>query len=95
MKTLLPLKGIVTVINTPFTKSDTVDLMSLERHVEYAVTAGVSGFLVPAMASEVGKLTQAERNSIVYTVVRQVNGRVPVIGGATAESRPERLNLLR
>lgn len=95
MKELLALHGIVTVLNTPFTKTDRVDLMSLERNVEYAINAGVAGFLVPAMASEVGKLTRNERDDIVRTVVNQARGRVPVIGGATAGTREERLNHIR
>lgn len=95
MKTHLALRGIITVLNTPFTQSDQVDLLSLERNVAYAIAAGVAGFLVPAMASEVGKLTRAERDSLVRTVVRQVNGRVPVIGGASADNRQDRLSLIR
>lgn len=87
------LRGVVTVLNTPFTDSDTVDLPSLVRNVETALDAGVAGFLVPAMASEVGKLSTDERGQIVRTVVETVGGRVPVIGGASAGTQAERLAL--
>jgi dihydrodipicolinate synthase/N-acetylneuraminate lyase len=56
-KKLYPLFGIITVLNTPFTTEDTVDLVALRRHVEVAIDAGVAGFLVPAMAAEVYKLS--------------------------------------
>lgn len=85
------LSGIVTVLNTPFTAQDQVDIDSLTANVRVALDAGVSGFLVPAMASEVGKLTRDERREIVRAVVATVGGRVPVIGGASAPTQAERL----
>jgi len=83
MKDLLDLRGIITVLNTPFTEDDRIDTGSLRTNVRRAVEAGVAGFLVPAMASEVGKLTEAERALLVETVLEEANGRVPVIGGAS------------
>ncbi len=56
-----------------------------------AIDAGVAGFLVPAMASEVGKLTLSERAAMVSAVLAETNGRVPVIGGASAANAQERL----
>ena len=87
------LSGIVTVLNTPFALDGTPDLQGLARHVQYAVYAGVNGFLVPAMASEVGYLNRDERRAIVATVLESCAGRVPVIGGATAP-RQERLGIV-
>lgn len=93
MKELLDLGGIVTVLNTPFTNDDQIDLASLKRNVNLAIKAGVTGLLVPAMASEVEKLFANERELIVKTVLDEVNGRVPVIGGASAKSETERLQI--
>jgi 4-hydroxy-tetrahydrodipicolinate synthase len=80
--TLFPLFGIVTVLNTPFKTGDTVDLEALRTNVREALNAGVAGFLVPAMASEVYKLSDKERISMVAAVLEAVNGKVPVIAGA-------------
>jgi 4-hydroxy-tetrahydrodipicolinate synthase len=82
MKELYPLKGIITVLNTPFKTDDSIDFSALKRNVTEAISAGVAGFLVPAMASEVYKLTEKERVSLVAAVLEVVNGRVPVIAGA-------------
>jgi dihydrodipicolinate synthase/N-acetylneuraminate lyase len=82
MKQLYPLKGIVTVLNTPFTKNDTIDYSALQNNVREALRAGVAGFLVPAMASEVYKLTTIERIKMVEAVLEIVGDRVPVIAGA-------------
>lgn len=77
-----PLKGIVTVLNTPFTSDDRVDLVALRNNVLEALNAGVAGILVPAMAAEVYKLSHTERLSLLSTVLETVGDRVPVIGGA-------------
>ena len=81
MKSLYPLFGIVTVLNTPFTNTDKIDTKSLIKNVKGALNAGVSGFLVPAMASEVYKLSLGERLEMISCVLDEVNGRVPVIAG--------------
>ena len=91
MKELLDLRGIITVLNTPFTEQDEIDIPSLKRNVRAAIQAGVAGFLVPAMASEVGKLNMNERLALVRAVLEEANGQVPVIGGASAPSNQERL----
>ncbi len=87
MKESRELDGIVTVLNTPFTPEGKIDRAGLERHVEYALSAGVSGFLVPAMAAEVDELNRDERRLIVGSVVDACAGRVAVIGGASAPAK--------
>lgn len=82
MKQLFPLHGIVTVLNTPFSLKGEIDFSALQKNVRYALDAGVAGFLVPAMASEVYKLSEKERIEMVAAVLDEVNGKVPVIAGA-------------
>lgn len=82
MKDLYPLFGIVTVLNTPFKTDITIDLHALRINVGEAVKAGVAGFLVPAMASEVYKLSEVERIKMVEVVLDEVQNKVPVIAGA-------------
>lgn len=93
-KKLYPLFGIITVLNTPFTTDDTLDLPGLRRNVRTAIKSGVAGFLVPAMASEANKLTQAERCQMVETVLDEVAGRVPVFGGAGEPNKTKRHQIL-
>ena len=93
MNPLTELRGIVTVLNTPFDDSLEVDLAALCRHVEYALEAEVTGFLVPAMASEVTKLSAAERRDVLRAVLETVGGARPVIAGVYADDRKSRLRL--
>jgi len=78
------LKGIVAVVNTPFTTDDHIDESGLRKYVQNALKDNVTGFLVNGMAAEVDKLTREERLFIAETVLSEVNKQVPVIGGAYA-----------
>lgn len=95
MKELFQLNGIVPVLNTPFTNSDQVDIKALEGHVLEALQAGVAGFLVPAMASEVYKLTRTEKLTIVACVLEVTTDRVPVFVGTASPSVSESLKLMK
>lgn len=89
------MRGIITVLNTPFAPDDTLDLPGLRLNVTNAIDAGVAGFLVPALASEVDTLSNDERALLVSTVVETCAGRVPVIGGASAPTQAARMQLAR
>ncbi len=93
MKNLLNLHGIVTVLNTPFTCNNHLDVKSLKLNVKNAVKSGVAGFLAPAMASEVDRLTLNERKIMIDAVLEASEGKVPVIGGASATTDKERFTI--
>jgi 4-hydroxy-tetrahydrodipicolinate synthase len=50
----------------------------------------VAGFLAPAIASEVGRLSPVERRLVIDTVVKAAKGLLPLVGGASAPTRAER-----
>ncbi|NBB18480.1 dihydrodipicolinate synthase family protein [Runella sp. CRIBMP] len=95
MKELLPVSGIITVLNTPFDGQNRIDEASLRRNVQYALATGVAGFLVPAMASEVYSLTIAERLRMVGIVTEDVAGRVPVFAGAGERDAARQCEMVR
>jgi 4-hydroxy-tetrahydrodipicolinate synthase len=70
--------GVYPILVTPFDERGRIDEESLRRLVEYNLGAGVHGLGI-AMASEVLKLTEAERDRVTRLVVDQVRGRVPVV----------------
>lgn len=91
-KKLYDISGIIAVLNTAFSEDGkTVMYDELEKHVEYALSSGVKGFLIPALAAEVYTLSEKERIQMVKTVLKTVNGRANVIGCATAKTQKERL----
>lgn len=88
-KELYPLHGIISIVNTPFDENGQIDVASLERGVEDRILAGVAGLIVPAVASEVDKLTTNERKLVIRSVAERTAGRLPVLGGASASSLEE------
>lgn len=85
MKQLHPLSGVVAIPQTPFDERDRIDLDSLGRGVEDRLAAGVDGLLYPVVASEVARLSPAERRLATRAVLERVGDRVPVIVGASAD----------
>jgi 4-hydroxy-tetrahydrodipicolinate synthase len=77
--------GVFSVLPTPFVSSGDIDLDSLKRVVDMFIADGVNGFTALGVTSEVARLTESERDTVLDTVVAQVNGRVPIVAGTTAE----------
>ena len=78
-------RGVFSVLATPFTTDCEVDIQSLERLIDLFITAGVHGFTALGVTSEVSRLNEQERSSVLEAVAAHVNGRVAVIAGATAD----------
>ena len=79
------MRGMFPVLVTPFDEQDRVDEDSLRSVVEYNIDAGVHGVVI-AFATEIMKLTEAERLQVAQVVVDQTRGRVPVVVNTGAVS---------
>lgn len=72
------LHGIIPILVTPFHADGRIDEGSLMRLVEAVIDTGVHG-LGFALASEIFKLSEDERDQVTRCIVGQVAGRVPVV----------------
>ena len=70
--------GLYPILAMPFDEKGRIDVEDLRREVEFAVSHGVHGVGI-AMASEIYKLSEAERDLATETVVQQARGRVKVV----------------
>jgi 4-hydroxy-tetrahydrodipicolinate synthase len=77
--------SVFSVLPTPFDARGDFDPDSLRRVIDLFLADGVSGFTALGVTSEVGRLTDDERERVLDVVVTHVNGRVPVVAGTTAE----------
>jgi 4-hydroxy-tetrahydrodipicolinate synthase len=84
-KIMLKLQGVLSVLPTPFAPNGDLDLESLRKVIRAFLAAGVNGFTALGVTSEVSRLTENERKRIIETVITEINGRVPVVVGTTAE----------
>jgi 4-hydroxy-tetrahydrodipicolinate synthase len=87
--------GVYSVLPTPFTPSGDIDPESLTRVIDLFMSDGVNGFTALGVTSEVARLTDAERDRVLDTVLGHVNGRVPVVAGTTAEGLRTCIELTR
>ena len=55
------LRGVFPILLTPFGKPSEPDRESLLREVEFCLSAGVNGGVIPRMSSEVFHLAEHER----------------------------------
>ncbi|MBP8296007.1 MAG: dihydrodipicolinate synthase family protein [Burkholderiales bacterium] len=79
-----PITGVFPVLPTPFDDAGALDVTGLRTLVRYLLVCGVDGITYPGVASEVGKLSIAERLEMMAVVQAEVAGRVPVIAGVSA-----------
>jgi 2-keto-3-deoxy-L-arabinonate dehydratase len=76
------LHGCIPILVTPFADDGSLDLESLEREIDWVLAEGASGVACVAIASEGYKLTETERDAVIATTVRRVDGRAPVVASA-------------
>jgi 4-hydroxy-tetrahydrodipicolinate synthase len=72
------MKGVYPILSMPFDSRGRIVYEDLERQVDWMVKCGVHGIGI-AMASEVYKLTEAERDSVLKSVVGRARGKVKVV----------------
>ena len=81
------LGGIIPILATPFSEQGEVDGESFRRLVEASVQDGVHGLAMFGLASEYYKLSDSERVYLTELLIRQANGRVPVVISITHQAR--------
>jgi 4-hydroxy-tetrahydrodipicolinate synthase len=80
------MKGLGTALITPFTKDGNIDYIALGKLIEYQIAGGADYLVLLGTTSEVPTLTHAEQDAIIDFVVKQVEGRVPMILGIGGNS---------
>src|ERR1700745_3473737 len=74
-----PYRGVFPVAPTIFDDRGELDLEGQRRCIDFMIDAGSHGICILANFSEQFVLTDAERESVMHTVLEHVAGRVPVI----------------
>jgi 4-hydroxy-tetrahydrodipicolinate synthase len=76
-------EGLWPVMLTPLKENNTLDLEGLRQLTDMYLNAGANGLFANCLSSEMYQLTEEERLTITRTVIKQSNGRVPVVATAT------------
>jgi len=72
-------RGVFPVAPTVFDQTGRLDLDGQRRCTDFLIDAGSNGICILANFSEQFSLTDAERETVMHTVLGHVAGRVPVI----------------
>jgi 4-hydroxy-tetrahydrodipicolinate synthase len=86
MKRKLLFKGTATALVTPFKRDGAVDEHALRELVEFQLKGKVEALVPVGSTGEGATLSETEQAFVIEAVVDQVNGRIPVIGGASSNS---------
>jgi len=78
------LKGVHTIVPTPFDERGNLDGESLFRLIDFLVQLGVDGVVVLGVMGEAPKLSKAEQAEVIRVAVQAAAGRIPVYAGAGA-----------
>lgn len=76
-----PFQGVFPVLAIPFLENGQIDEHSLRKEIEFELEQGVDGIVIFGLASEIYKLSEAERHWLIRLTVDHVNGQVPIIAG--------------
>ncbi len=82
----LSIKGVIPPTITAFNGNESVDYDRTAAHARFVIDRGVHGVFPLGTNGEFALLTQSERDRVIETVVKEVNGDVPVIAGVGAPS---------
>lgn len=84
-----PFSGIHAVVYALFDRDERLDRRAMRRQTQLCLDAGVHGMVALGLATEVAKLTGAERRQLMDWVAEDTNGRVPlaftIYGSSVAE----------
>ncbi|HEX2344028.1 MAG TPA: dihydrodipicolinate synthase family protein [Vicinamibacterales bacterium] len=78
-------EGVYSVLPTPFSNDGALDEASLRQVVKLFLDAGVNGLTALGVTGEVARLDDSERAHVLDVVLDEVQGRVPVVAGTTAD----------
>lgn len=81
-------KGILPALTTPFNEDGSIDFISNKKLINHLIESGVHGVVVGGSTGEYTLLSAEERKELIKEVIKDVNGRVPVIAGTSCH-RPE------
>ena len=89
----LKFDGVAAILLTPFDESDRIDVSSLHQLVRWYQANGVAAIVTPAVASEVDKLSIAEREWVVAETISAADGKIPIVGCVLGDNGSEAARL--
>ncbi|GAB6460434.1 4-hydroxy-tetrahydrodipicolinate synthase [Bacillus cereus group sp. MYBK71-2] len=83
------IKGAFPVLITPMDEFQEINWNGVKQNVNYFINQKVAGIIINGSTGEFVSLSKEERFKMVETVLKEVDGRIPVIVGTAAETTKE------
>ncbi|MDX5852832.1 4-hydroxy-tetrahydrodipicolinate synthase [Bacillus cereus group sp. BfR-BA-01363] len=83
------IKGAFPVLITPMDEFQGINWNGVKQNVNYFIEQKVAGIIINGSTGEFVSLSKEERFKMVETVLKEVDGRIPVIVGTAAETTKE------
>lgn len=80
------ISGVLPVLPSIFTAAGEVDEVGMRNVIDFIIASGADGIVFPGLASEYEELTRDERHALTSGVSQWIDGRVPFVIGASAET---------
>ena len=90
-----PFRGIYAILYSTFQRDGSFDQSSFADQVEFTLETGAHGIVWPVMASEFTVLTEAERRQTTEILLRENDGRIPVVIGVATPWTPSSVALAK
>lgn len=74
-------KGTGVALITPFNEDKSIDILALEKLVEYQIKNGIDYIVALGTTAEVATLNQHEQNTVKQTIIKANKGRIPLVLG--------------
>ena len=94
MKKLI-FKGAGVAIVTPFNADGSINFDVFAQLIEFQIANGTDAIIVCGTTGESATMSNSEQAQCIEFVVKQVNGRVPVIGGAGTNCTAHAVELVK
>ncbi len=91
----MKLKGVFTALVTPFNEDGSYDDGAMKDLVDFQINEGISGLAPMGTTGESPTLNHDDHIMVIEKVVKQVNGKVPVIAGTGSNCTEEAIRLTK
>ncbi len=89
------LKGIFVVTVTPFKENGDFDFEAAKSNIDVLISKGVHGLCILGATGEYLSITTEEHKSYLEEMMKHIDGRVPVVVGATRERTDDVIDLVQ
>ncbi|WP_163409868.1 dihydrodipicolinate synthase family protein [Flavobacterium ajazii] len=88
-------EGVMPAVTTKFTDKGQLDLGMFEKNIKAQIDAGVNGIILGGTLGEASTLTKDEKEVLITTTLKLVEGKIPVIVNIAEQSTSEAVTLAK